>query len=306
MKETLLILVLVFIAVTVIGQTTPTASSTTTTPTPFQTFISRLSLRQSFQGKLEREEAAFLSLVYPEAKKSSQVFSFALGYNVFHPDLSLIALRPFLEWQKNTAADKEQDVILSGFSLQWILWDVIAKSRSWVPIFFSNVNYKNDKIKATEGFQASLYFAPIFNGKGGKFYLLPDAETNTPALAFYYNFYTGLEYENRAKAKNSPEQGTITRWYNRVTANFYPLPNILDRRLEIIPDFIYRSALSNLSAAEKDHNKLFRSTFNLILLKKATSGIADVKIGYDYVNGVDPTKGYEEQKVKTFTLKVKI
>lgn len=303
----ILILLLLGISKNITAQLTPDLRpDTAAIPAPTSKFINRLSLRQSFQGQLEREEAAFLNLVYPQNKESSEVFSFAIGYNVFNPNVRLTALRPFFEWQRNSATDKEQNVLLSGLSFQWIAREVIASDRSWTPVFLINANYKNDKVKSTEGMQASFYFTPIFNGRGGRFLLLPDVVASSDYLDFYYNLYTGLEYENRSKAKNPTEDGQVTRFYNRVSAYFYPFSKALKGRLEVVADYTYRHALSNSSGVEKDHNRIFKFSTNMVLFTKKTSGVADVKIGVDYVNGVDPTKGFEDQQMKMVTLKVKI
>ena len=270
-------------------------------------WIPRTQLRQSFQGKLEKDEAAFFNIVNPHQKPSSYNLSVALGYNVFC-DAKLSTLRPFIEWQKNTVADKPQNVFLTGLDYQLQFWDptVQGHERKWTPFLLVKGNYKNDIIKKVEGAQASLLFFPAWNSKNDKFYPLPDAVTSGTVLEFFYNTYIGIEYENRGRSVTVGAEGTAVRAYGRITGTFNPFPKLLDKRLEFIPDFTYRQAMSNNSALEKDKNSIWKWSANLVLLSKEKSGIADFKFGVDYVNGVDPTKGFDKQRVITYSFKIKI
>jgi hypothetical protein len=274
------------------------------TPGSFKKFISKFSLRQSMQSKNDKQEAAFINLVYPKDSVSSKNFSFAIAYNLLS-DKSLATFQPFLEWQRNTLTTKKQNLFLAGLSYQTYLWDVISSGKSWVPVIIAKANYKHDAEKSTEGTQASLYLSPSFTGNGD-YNFLPDAEFNKPWLRFFFNIYAGAEYENRAQVAVASQKGSVGRWFGRVTGSFYPLRKTLDGRLEIIPDYTYRRAFSNESTAEEKINHIWKLTFNLIVVTKEKSKFADVKIGFDHVNGVDPTTGFEKQQVNTLTLKIKI
>ena len=267
-----------------------------------ENFLKRLSVRQSFQGKLEKEEAAFINLVLPKDGEESFNYSFAVGYNVLNPDLSLAKLRPFVEAQKNTLLKSKQDVVLSGLDFQTYFWDVIEKERTWTPYLITKVNYKKDNVKNTEGTQGSLFISPIFNGKGGKFSLLPDAvsQYKDSVIRFYYNAYAGIEYESR-NSSDVTTNGDVWRFTYRLTANV-----TLWQKIEIIPDYINRSLFVRKTVAEKDKSEWFKLTLNWILATKEKTKIADVKIGLDFVKGVDPAKGFDNQQATTLTLKFKI
>ncbi|MBB3837647.1 hypothetical protein FHS57_001644 [Runella defluvii] len=269
---------------------------------PQEKFFSRLSLRQSFQGKLEREEAAYLNLVYPKGDTNSFNYSVAVGYQVLNINLTQAKLRPFVELQKNTLIKNKQDVVLSGLDFQSPLWDVLKNARSWTPYVTSKVNYKKDNVKKTEGAQGSLYVSPVFNGKDGKFTLLPDAVTDVKdsVLLFYYNLYGGVEYEDR-NSSNKASSGDVWRLAYRLTANL-----TLWKKVEIIPDYISRQLIYRTTDTEKTRSELFKLTCNFILAEKSKNKFADIKIGIDHTKGVDPTKGFDNQEFTTITFKMKI
>ncbi len=271
-------------------------------------FKIRVNLRQSFQSKLEKDEAAFFSLVFPKDSISSQNFSGAIGYNVFDPDKKDASLRPFVEWQKNTASDKKVNVRFAGLAFQGPLWNFPKNQKKtvWTPYGIAAVNFKEDRIKQTKGLQSSFYFTPIFKKINNIAYPLPDVIINTTAISFYYNVYSGFEFEDRKNSIKKTAAGSVKRFYNRAVGYFYPLPNLLQRRLEIIPDFTYRTAINNKTTYEKSNEQLFKLSINIILITKESSKLADVKIGYDYINGIDPTKGFDDQSLQTITLKIKI
>lgn len=272
-------------------------------------WYTKLSLRQSFQNKNDKSEPAYATLIFPKDSASSQNFSFAIGYNVLS-GRGEASLNPFIEWQKNNLSDKEQNAFLAGLSLQIPLWKILDhdmnKNKKWTLYTIAALNYKHDSEKKTEGTQASLYFTPSFKGNNKAITLLPDVLSNNPVLDYYYNIYGGLEYENRSQVLDPTSKGITGRWYFRITGTFYPLSKILDKRLEIIPDFTYRNAFSNTSAVEQRINNFTKLSVNLVLVSKEKSKFADVKLGYEYKKGCDPTVGFDKQRINTLVLKIKI
>lgn len=272
-------------------------------------WYTKLSLRQSFQNKNDKSEPAYATLIFPKDSASSQNFSFALGYNILS-GRGEASLNPFIEWQKNNLSDKEQNAFLAGLNFQIPLWKTLDldmnKNKKWTLYTITTLNYKHDSEKKTEGTQASLYFTPSFVGNDKVITLLPDVLSNNSVLNYYYNIYGGLEYENRSQVSDPTYKGVTGRWCFRITGTFYPLSRILNNRLEIIPDFTYRNAFSNTSAVEQRINNLTKLSVNLVLISKEKSKFADVKLGYEYKKGCDPTAGFDKQSINTLVLKVKI
>ncbi|TFF29723.1 hypothetical protein [Mucilaginibacter psychrotolerans] len=285
-------------------------SASTVKYTPDQyTWFKRISIVKSFDNATDKAAAATLNLVYPKDSVSSQNFAFAIGYNVlpnaFHNPTLNMQLNPFFEWQKNTLSSKKQNVITSGLNFQISIPKFNANDRFQM-FGVASLNYKNDRIKSSEGTQANLYLSPIFDGSGDKFYFKPDARMKNPAIEIIYNVFGGVEYENVNTAKKAEDKGTVYRLYGRFVATFSPIPDILDERLQFVPDFTYRSGFSNSIASEKKTNKLWKYDINLVIIKQKDSGFGDVSVGYDFQKGVDPTAGYEDQTVRTIALKIKI
>lgn len=268
----------------------------------FKQFISNFQLRKSFQSVKDREDDAFVNLVFPNEGKSSQNYAFALGYNI---ESGLSAFKPFIEWQRNNIAEKQQNVFLSGLSFQTYLRKIKPNMVAF-PMLVSAVNYKHDNIKSTEGAQANLYFSLIFIDRPDAFYPLPGAINENRVMNFVYDIYLGVEFESRSQVLVPTHKGEVLRGFGKIKGSFYPAPALLDERVELVPEFVFRRALSNTSTAEKDTNSFLKLTANFVLAKKAKSGFADVKIGYDYVKGSDPTLGFDNQDISTITLKLKI
>ncbi len=264
--------------------------------------LTRLSLRQSFQGIAEKDAAAFFNIINPVGKDNSYNYSFALGYAII-PKLNLI---PFVEAQKNTLIDKKQDLFLSGAEF---LTSIEPKNEKCpTPFFIAKVNYKNDQIKLIQGLQASLNATVSFNGVMPNIFCpLPDVENDLSWIYFRYNPYIGYEYDGRFKAKADSMVGNTHRYCFRLTSNIYPLSKILDKHLEIIPDFSYRKAIFNNSKAENNENNIFKLDINIILYRKIISGKpVELKFGINYTNGVDPSKSFDKQELTTYTFKIKI
>ncbi|WP_343662314.1 hypothetical protein [Chryseobacterium mucoviscidosis] len=272
-------------------------------------WYSKISLRQSFQSKTDRAEPAYATLIFPKDSTSSQNFSFALGYNVLNPKFEG-ALNPFIEWQKNTLTSKKQNTFLSGINFQIpipIIVGCTPEDMDFSLYTIGSLNYKHDAIKKTEGTQASLYLSPSFStDRAKKFKFLPDDGAQNSVINYWYNIYSGVEYENRSQVQKPNYKGITGRWYFRITGTFYPAPNYLGDRLEITPDFTYRNAFSNTSEVEERINTLFKFSVNFVIFKKEDSNVADVKLGYEYKTGCDPTVGFDKQSINSITLKISI
>jgi hypothetical protein len=270
-------------------------------------FRKRVSIRQTFQNVKDKDEAAFVNLVNPKDSANSYNFSFALGFNIWNY-VKETSLTPFFEWQKNTLADKKQDAQFAGLNWQLPLLSSAVKIHTLVPYLITTVNYKRDGVKHTKGLQGSLFLTPIFANKHHKrFYPLPDVEMKSKGLKFVYNVYAGLEYEDRMKAKDPLQEGTVWRWAARASGKIYPLASLVRERVEIVPEITYRNSFEGNATIEARENIIRKISFNLIILDKTKDGNAaiDVKIGFDHTNGVDPTKGFDGQRINTVTIKVK-
>lgn len=289
------------------GQTS-NETKPTTKDTLKPKWYTKISLRQSFQSKNDKAEPAYATLIFPKDSTSSQNFSFAMGYNVLSPQFEG-TLNPFIEWQKNTLTSKKQNVFLTGFSFSMPVIKNSTESYDSTDFFLymlASLNYKHDAIKKTEGTQASLYFSPSFSSSHGIAFLPDDNPCENSVIDYWYNVYGGIEYENRSQVEKPRYKGKTGRWYFRITGTFYPAPNYLDRRLEVVPDFTYRNAFSNTSEVEEKINSLFKFSVNVVIVKKEISKFADVKFGYEYKTGCDPTVGFDKQSINSLTLKIKI
>jgi len=261
-------------------------------------FFNNFQIRQSFQGKTEKEKDAYFNIIKPTGSESSLNYSIALGYTFGNWNTT-----PFIEAQKNTLSTKLQDVFLGGVQLERSLFE--NQKWIWAPYAIFKANYKNDYEKDTESFQGSLLVAPSFNGDC---FLLPDSQKQTDFIDFVYNVYFGVEYENRYKTPTDLNEGTTARNVFRITSTIYPFAKAFDKSIEIIPDYTYRNNFFNESNLEVDENKIFKLDVNVVLFKKEISNTKKIefKFGVNYTNGSDPSKGFDKQEITTYTFKLKI
>lgn len=268
----------------------------------FNDFLYRLKVRQSFQGKTAKEEAAFLTIMNPTGKESSYNYNVAVAYTIEKWNTTL-----FVEAQKNSLSTAKQDVFLGGASYERSFFE--GQNWVWAPYITFKGNYKNDYEKDSESLQASLYCTPSFNGNN---FLLPDSQVIDDGIEFVYNLSAGLEYENRFKTPESVEKGTTARYAVRLTSTIVPFAKALKSSLEIIPDYTYRNAFVNEKYLEEDENKIFKLDVNVVLLRREIQTTdsrkknIELKFGVNYTYGSDPSKGFDKQEITTYTLKLKI
>ncbi|CAN5142180.1 hypothetical protein BH09BAC3_BH09BAC3_24720 [soil metagenome] len=262
----------------------------------------RFSLRQSFQLVSRNDEPAYINLTRPDKGLNSMNFGVALGYDLSKND-QLFDVNLFLESQVNTLVAQKQNTFMAGIVAQGYHKDMAKNGLNWSPYSISKLNYKEDAVHGTNGFQASYYITVLFNKCKKDFCLLPGGVSSGAILEFSYNPYLGFEYEYRGGG--SDFSGTTTRAYFRITTTFNLFPKLLNRRLEIIPDWSLRNNIRNTSSAEDLRSDYFKLSFNIVLVQKERSGFADVKLGYDIIDGSDPSKGINNQKYNALNLKIR-
>lgn len=273
-------------------------------------FIDRFTLRQSFQSKNDKAEPALITYTKPKDKEASWLLNAAIGYDLLKKTELILIINPYFEYHKNTLVDKEQENWQTGISAEWQIIRDFSKY-NWSPIIISSVKYNEDKIKNLKSFQGNIYFTPIFKGKdlNPSFFWLPNTTVNFGSiLQFVYSPYVGFENENRIKNSSANSVGNIYRGYLRLSSSImlFPKDENLKDKFEFNVDWQYRYDFSEsvIELTNKEH-RFFTTGFNYTFFS-SNEGKKTAKVGFDYTNGENPTKGFEKQSYYSINLKVKL
>lgn len=272
-------------------------------------FIDRFTLRQSFQSKNDKAEPAVFTFTKPKDKDESWLLNAAIGFNILKSSNAVLTLDPYFEYHKNTLIDKVQDNWQAGISSEWQSRDLSQKK--WSPIFITAMKYNEDQVKENTSFQGNIYFTPLFKGKAKdpKYFWIPNNTSDFGnVFQFSYSPYVGFENENRIKTKEESSSGNIYRALFRVTSTISLLPKNekLRGKFEFNFDWQYRNNFSETvgDLTTKEH-KYLTTSFNYTFFS-SDEGEKSAKIGFDYTNGENPTKNFEQQSFYAVSLKVKL
>ena len=269
----------------------------------------RIALRRYYQCQNSQAAPAVITYYNPKNNDASWMLSAALGINVLPDTDVVISLSPYLEYHRNTLIDREQDNFQAGLALEWQMRDMFEKK--WSPILISSVKYNQDNENRVTSFMGNYYVTFLFKGKAmnPKYFWLPNTRVNFgKAFQFVYTPYIGLENENRSAVDITADEGSIYRAYFRVTSNIrlFPKHETLADRIEFNIDWQYRYNLSETvdNLITSDH-QYFSASFDY-LFYTSEDGRKVVKIGFDYTNGDDPSKNFEDQSFYALSLKVRL
>jgi hypothetical protein len=272
-------------------------------------FIDRFTVRQSFQSKNDKAESAILTFTKPKEKDESWLLNAAIGFNLLKNSNSVLSVDPYFEYHKNTLIDKKQDNWQAGVSSEWQSSDL--SKRNWSPIFITSIKFNEDKIKKNTSFQGSIYLTPLFKGKAKdpKYFWIPNNTSDFgKVFQFSYSPYLGFENENRLKTEKDSSSGNIYRAYFRVTStiSLFPKNDKLKGKIEFCIDWQYRfNFYENVKDLTKSEHKYLTTSFNYTFFR-TDDDKKSAKIGFDYTNGENPAKNFEQQSFYAISLKIKL
>lgn len=308
MNRICLLLFLSMVATGLYGQTTE-GSNTEQGKKSKGDIWERLSLRESFQSKLSEAKPAVISYTAPEEKEESWLLNAALGYNFSRHWKSNLTFEVYAEYHRNTLVDKEQQNWQSGLALEWQIQKMITPK--WSPILLSTVKYNEDLEKDVASLQGNLYLTPIFKSKGfdWRYFWVPHIKSDLGTLArFHYTPYIGFENENRIQATEMEDEGNIYRLLGRITAalEFFPLSEKWGNKIQLTADYHYRWNFSeDVESLTQEVQDFLTASVNYKFFSE-DEGKREAMIGFDYVNGANPTKNFEDQSYYAVAFKLKL
>ena len=272
-------------------------------------FFSGFSLRKSFQSQSASADPAVITFLKPDGKASSWLLNAAIGYNVLQNSSAVLELSPYVEYNRNTLIDKEQNNWQLGLSSEWQPLDILEKG--WTPVLVGVIKFYDDQVKNNTSFQGNYYLTPVFKGKGleGKYFWIPNNVSNFgKIIQFSYSPYLGFEQENRINTAEEASKGSIYRVMLRVTTriSLFPLNDSLREKFELTTDYQFRSNLrESVDNIETSQYSYFIAGANFLLFS-LENGRRVAKIGFDHTNGENPVNNFEKQSFYALSLKLKL
>lgn len=268
--------------------------------------LDNISIQQTTDNKLVAKPALFQ---YVAKKDAPDVWVVNLGVKldvlavINNANASLVELGPFVDYQRNTAADKKQDATKAGLAIDAYSGDLEVNPA--VALVSSTLNYVRDGVKDTEGIQAKAGVTPVMKGCAKRIECIwrPNVTTNLVVADFIYWPIVAVEYDQSLKAEMASDEGYVVRVAPRFVAALYLVPSVFKHRVEVIADLTGRQDVIG-SLADGWH-PLFKLSFNLYAYKNSAKS-ESAGIGVDYVQGEDPDAKFVHQQLVQISLKVQL
>lgn len=252
-------------------------------------FWDKFHLRHNLELKREVAQPAIFQITIPDEEKAKLRVGMGLIYDLI--DSNKAELGIFVDYQKNTSADKEQDVIKIGTNMEWQIFD-LTKTSTNSPVILSKFNYKNDVIKKAKSIQASVAYTHI--SRGGLGFWPNTTIALSDFLKFTYSPLLGFEYENIISADDESKKGNIIRGNFQCAMSVFPNASKWRERLELTISYTYKKDFMDSTNEDIDNHSLFKAGINLYFIKK---GDRLAGIGFSYINGEDPSTGFQKQEL---------
>lgn len=263
-------------------------------------FWKRFQLRHNLETKKEIAQPAFFQIT--AGRGFTPKIAAGLGLKVDLLAESSFMLGPFTEILWNTDIAKVQKNVRAGLDAEWIICQL--GPLDFAPTMKMQVNYKGDYVGKTRGGQAFVSFIPVFNNSE---WPLPNTIWRPfgEIIDIQYAPSVGTMLDNVTEADISTKVGPIWRAITQVDVLLRPFADSLNNRIEFSGTFAYRGDFSDpTSETDNDHpyNKIGITYYPV----KDDSAKIAMGVGLSYIDGEDPTKGFEIQKYWQFGLTMKM
>ena len=303
---------------------------------------SNLQVRQSFESSHLKAEP--LNIAFTNARSAEDTFavSGAIGYR-FSTDK--IEFSPFVEHQRNTDQKEEQNLVRAGLAANWTTLDYVTRcepERAWTcasPVADLSVKFKQDEVKNSDGLQVeAMWTVQVARIAGLDPANLPRVGELPPArffpndvspvvmgsgdeqaVLFYFGWepQVGFEYEGVYDVDGmSPiSTGRVYRAAARVKLTFDLFPNVWDdvpilAGVELTGEGQVRIDLSDsVGYAQGPVYPYGKVSLNLNVFEKRSEETDEIEqnaaFGFDFIEGEDPSEGFDDQRLLRATFKIK-
>lgn len=253
-------------------------------------------LRRSVIDKNVLAKPAQFEMLSPEKGDNSYVID--VGLNVLPPSQlignSLWDFALTGEYHRNTQTEKEQNSLIMSMSILGIVGE--ENKQPCVILPQASLKYKYNKIENSNSiilsFDTSFLYLPLKLGR----------IIGWEQLGFLWQPRIGLKYENIFEAKNDGPTGSITEGYGFLDIAIFPLRARFDERLEISSAGKAWRDIYKSSEFESDSDSYYLMEYSVIYYLDEDKHYA---LSLSYVDGENPTTGFQKQKYSQASFKVK-
>lgn len=260
---------------------------------------------------------AIVTYTKPKDKESSTALNLAGIYSIdfTKPDnYRNNKLSVYIQYDKNTLIDEEQDNLKYGLMYSDnFLSDIdnIGEKTKFRPEFSLSSSFRRDFESNFDAIQTNLIMTPLFLKNNGT---LLDTADNSPfdligketrKFNMTYGLNLGVEYDYRFGNDLPALDGNLLRTFSQVKLNleFFSL-------ISASVDWQYRYSLYNSTELDKSDYSYINLSLEYIILFDSTDpdknrGIVPA-VGLSYIDGENPTNGFQEQSYYALSLSLKI
>ncbi len=215
---------------------------------------------------------------------------------------------PGVEWHRNSGLASPQDVLAARMSGTWFLRPQATTGLK--PIITASAGYKRDGIARTNALSASAGLSARWLQPP---HLKPGCQASELRYAYRMGSYhcvfrslfrytprVGGEYESQADSLRRPSARLVLS----LQTELYPATVPLHNRIQLVFDGAYRRS-SIVEGARRDH-WLLAASANVVLVGQLDHGGRGVAVGFDYIDGADPSKGFVRQHFARLGLKAQL
>lgn len=262
------------------------------------------AITRSVVDKNNAEKPAQLQLTMPDEGEDSYAVDGALSL-LFPPVLLTNKLEEWTgalwesaltaEYHRNNQTDKEQDTLVGSFTVLGVVGDLAEGNWTLFPRL--SLKYKSDEVKNTKsGLLVADLMPALKRPRIGR-------EFGPAQLRFLFQPSVGTELERVFEAKDDEPTGTVVRAFGDADLRIFPLANTFDERLEF---YVYGKYWNDISESgslddRDDGHELVRAGVTVYFDNEKRFGL-----GFDRVNGENPTEGLPDQTYDQISFKVKI
>src|SRR5260221_7479052 len=261
----------------------------------------RLMIRQSLLDQNMVADPATVSFLRPQQGSSSYNVDAAVAYNFSRKSQSL-SLGPMLEVHKNTDLDASQDTLLAGVTGTWLAGDLTEGAMAAFLDF--DASYKRDRSAQTEGTLLYAALTPLIKMKHVP---LGGMAKGTAQFKWLLQPTVGVEYDDVSEAAAGVPTGSRVRAIGDLEADLYPWATRLSKRLSLAVKYGMRVDISESSALNDPRDRRYLRTASLnYYFSPEKDGVAQLGLGFDWVDGENPSTGLSDQEYTQFSFKVKL
>jgi len=266
----------------------------------------KTSYNLGIEATQNTNEGALLSITIPKDKSPSYLVNsaFVIGLLSENQKNGYNAYEAFVQWNRNTLLDKEQNNLAAGFILNF--QKIQNENRNfYIPITIIGNYYKDFELN-NDAIQFKMAFFPLavdwIEDVGPLSRKVPEVKNEGGLFKFLYfswTPYVGVEYDYRFNAEDSNLDGSFLRGLFNMVGSF---KFGKDDKFNIHTKYEYRYSFFNTTNFY-DRNMHYLDTgldYSFDNVKGFTPAV-----GVKYVTGQDPTQGFLDQSyfVLNFTLK---